>query len=274
MRVSVVIPVLNEEATIAQVVAACAADAPEEILVIDADSTDNTVDEAVRACSTVPGARVLNWREILPDIPPLVGKGESLWRGVAAATGDIVVFVDGDLRSAQPGLVSSLVQPFSDPEAGEHIQLVKARYTRTYHGGSGGGRVTELTAKPLLTALCPQALVDQPLAGEYAIRRTSACELPFIIDYGVEIGLLLDCVSRFGAESVQQVDLPARVHRNRPLAELAPMAQMVTNAVLARCCGLGTVTQRPPLHEVLTSPPKAGVTAAFGAGPARSRWRR
>ncbi|NLA56711.1 MAG: glucosyl-3-phosphoglycerate synthase [Corynebacterium humireducens] len=246
MRVSVVIPALNEEATVAGVVAAVRADGPHEILVIDADSTDATAREARDA-----GATVLNWREILPHIPTRPGKGESLWRGVAAATGDVVVFVDADLRQPAPGMVRALSAPFSDPG----VHLVKADYRRTFRGEpTGGGRVTELTAKPLLRALFPElGHINQPLAGEYALRRATALELPFTAGYGVEAGLLVDVARRHGPAAVTQVDLGVRRHRNRPLAELGPMADVVARTLLDRAgvAGNGDVDKREPLAGIL-----------------------
>lgn len=239
MKVSVVIPALNEERTVAHVVRACLADEPHEVLVIDADSYDETSAEAQAA-----GARVLNWREILPE-EPRPGKGESLWRGVAAAEGDIVVFIDADLESAAPGMVSALAEPFVDP----HVQMVKARYQRSFHGSpTGGGRVTELTAKPLLRQFFPElAHIDQPLGGEYALRRAAAVELPFVDGYGVEAGLLVDVAKRYGPHAVAEVDLGTRAHRNRPLEELAPMADVVARTILSRAGVIGAVPQRPPL---------------------------
>lgn len=239
MKVSVVIPALNEERTVAHVVRACLADEPHEVLVIDADSYDETAAEAQAA-----GARVLNWREILPE-EPRPGKGESLWRGVAAAEGDIVVFIDADLESAAPGMVSALAEPFVDP----HVQMVKARYQRSFHGSpTGGGRVTELTAKPLLRQFFPElAHIDQPLGGEYALRRAAAVELPFVDGYGVEAGLLVDVAKRYGPHAVAEVDLGTRAHRNRPLEELAPMADVVARTILSRAGVIGAVPQRPPL---------------------------
>lgn len=239
MRVSVVIPALNEAPTVAGVVAAVLADAPHEVLVIDADSTDRTAEEA-----TAAGATVLNWRAVLPEIPPQPGKGESLWRGVAAATGDIVVFIDADLERPVAGMVTALTTPFADPR----IHLVKADYRRTFRGQpTGGGRVTELTAKPLIRVLHPQlAHINQPLAGEYAVRRATALRLPFAAGYGVEAGLLLDVARLHGPTAVTQVDLGVRRHRNRPLAELASMADVVAATLLGR--GVGA---RPPLSDIL-----------------------
>lgn len=245
MKVSVVIPALNEEATVAGVVRAVLGDGPDEVLVIDADSTDRTVEQAAAA-----GATVLNWREILPDIPPRPGKGESLWRGVAAATGDVVVFIDADLRQPGSGMVGKLAAPFADPA----VHLVKADYQRTINGRpTGGGRVTELTAKPLLRALFPAlAHINQPLAGEYAIRRATALELPFTDGYGVEAGLLVDVAARHGASSVRQVDLGVRRHRNRPLEELGPMADVVAATLLEKAgAGAGGVGKRPALSGIL-----------------------
>ncbi|SDS21932.1 glucosyl-3-phosphoglycerate synthase [Corynebacterium timonense] len=238
MRVSVVIPALNEESTVAGVVETCLASCAEEVLVVDSDSTDATA-PAARAA----GARVLNWREIAPEIAPRPGKGEALWRGVLAARGDVVVFVDADVTSLRPEWVDKLAAPIAH---GAH--LVKASYSRGFEGRtSGGGRVTELTAKPLIRQLFPElSHIDQPLAGEYAIRRESALTLPFVAGYGVESGLLVDVATRFGPDAVTQVGLGVRMHRNRTLEELAPMADVVTRTLLARAGWAGAVEQRPP----------------------------
>ena len=240
MKISVIIPALNEASTVRGVVQAVAADNPYEIIVVDADSTDSTAEEAA------PHAH--NWRDILPHILPVPGKGESLWRGVAAASGDVVCFVDADLTNPSPGMVKALCQPLED------YVMVKASYARMIDGQpTGGGRVTELTAKPLIRALHPQlAHLDQPLAGEYAIRREAALELPFVAGYGVEAGLLVDVSTRWGGDSITQVELPPRAHRNKPLAELASMADTVAATLLQRA-GIDTPAypgHRQPLNSL------------------------
>ena len=227
-----VIPALNEEATVAGVVAKCLASRADEVIVIDSDSTDATAARADAA-----GARVVNWRDVDPR-EPWPGKGEALWRGVRAARGDVVVFVDADVTSLEPWWVDALAAPLDD----DTVHLVKASYTRQ----GAGGRVTELTAKPLLRALFPSIRVDQPLAGEYAIRRSTALSLPFVAGYGVEAGLLIDVAKQFGPHAVTQAELSPRTHRNRPLDELAGMADVVTRTILARAGAVADeVAERP-----------------------------
>ncbi|MBA1835492.1 glucosyl-3-phosphoglycerate synthase [Corynebacterium wankanglinii] len=221
MKVSVVIPALNEQDTVAGVVEQCLASSADEVLVVDPDSTDATAERAAAA-----GARVVPWREVDPR-EPWEGKGEALWRGVKAASGDVVVFVDADVTSLQPWWVDALAAPLQDST----VHLVKASYDRT----RAGGRVTELTAKPLLRACFPElAHIRQPLAGEYAIRRSTALRLPFVSGYGVEAGLLIDVASAHTPASIQQAQLSPREHRNRPLTQLAPMADVVARTILAR----------------------------------------
>ncbi|KAA8720963.1 glucosyl-3-phosphoglycerate synthase [Corynebacterium spheniscorum] len=234
-RVSVIIPALNESDTIAAVIDAIANDNPGEILVIDADSVDRTALIAAQH-----GATVLNWREILAE-EPWPGKGESLWRGVAAANGEIIVFIDADLKNPQPGMVKALAQPLLEDSS---LHMVRATYRRTFRGQpTGGGRVTELTARPLLKLLYPElSHITQPLGGEYALRRTTATLVPFVAGYGVEVGLLLDIAQRFGPESIVEVDLGVRSHRNKTLAELAPMAEIVARTILSRTLS----NQNPP----------------------------
>jgi glucosyl-3-phosphoglycerate synthase len=149
-----------------------------------------------------------------------------------AATGDIVVFVDADVRNFGAHFVSGLVGPLvADPS----MVLVKGMYRRPGNGGAGGGRVTELLARPLLRRLAPElAFVRQPLAGETAVRRAALDGMALEPGYGVEIGMLLDVARRYGAGAITQVDLGERIHRNRPLDELAGQADEVLAAVLSR----------------------------------------
>lgn len=240
MKVSVVIPALNEEATVAGVVTAARASCASEVIVVDSDSTDNTA-----AVARDAGATVLNWKDIAPDIPVRPGKGEALWRGVRAATGDVVVFLDADVTTVEPEWVDKLAGEF----ASKHVQLVKATYRRTLDGvDHGGGRVTELTAKPLLNLLFPEIpALEQPLAGEYAIRRDAALSLPFVAGYGVEVGLLIDIATAYGPNAITQVNLGVKTHRNRPLAQLAGMSDIVARTILNRAGVADTaVKEREP----------------------------
>lgn len=247
-RVSVVIPTLNEEAHIGAVVESVVpyvGGLVDEVIVIDSASRDNTVEHAITA-----GATVRQLAEVLPDVPVRLGKGESLWRGVAASRGDIIVFMDGDLRRPDPRYVPWLVAPLlldnagatgtatnvSDAEMPACIDMVKGFYRRPLGDTEdGGGRVTELVARPLLASLCPEArFLIQPLGGEYAIRRHVAERVPFAAGYGVEIGLIMDVVSLWGADHICQVNLGVREHRNRPLHELGGMSREVTDTVLRK----------------------------------------
>ncbi|MDK8797606.1 glucosyl-3-phosphoglycerate synthase [Corynebacterium sp. MSK044] len=240
MKVSVVIPALNEEATVAGVVTAARASCASEVIVVDSDSTDNTA-----AVARDAGATVLNWKAIAPDIPVRPGKGEALWRGVRAATGDVVVFLDADVTTVEPEWVDKLAGEF----ASKHVQLVKATYRRTLDGvDHGGGRVTELTAKPLLNLLFPEIpALEQPLAGEYAIRRDAALSLPFVAGYGVEVSLLIDIATAYGPNAITQVNLGVKTHRNRPLAQLAGMSDIVARTILSRAGVADTaVEEREP----------------------------
>ncbi|MEZ2122288.1 MULTISPECIES: glucosyl-3-phosphoglycerate synthase [unclassified Corynebacterium] len=245
--VSVVIPALNEEETVADVVAAVSADAPGEILVIDSGSTDRTIARAREA-----GAMVLTREAALPDVAVRPGKGEVLWRGTAAARGSVVVFIDADLVDPVPGMVRALCAPFVD----SRVQLVKGDHRRPLgDDDDGGGRVTTLTARPLLRALNPELVhIRQPLTGEYAIRRSTAVELPFVSGWGVEAGLLLDVSARFGPDSVTSVDLGVRRHRNKSTGDLEPVADAVVATILSRngvIPGHGCIVpERPPLSTL------------------------
>ena len=232
--VSVCIPARNEAATIAPIVQTihrelvAATHLVDEIVVLDHTSTDGTA-----AIARAAGARVVSANDTLAAYGPAVGKGDVLWRSLAAARGDVIVWLDADLESFTSDYVTRLLGPLLLDDS---VAMVRATYNRTLNGQAAeGGRVTELTARPALKLLFPHlAHVRQPLGGEYAIRRDVAEAVPFEIDYGVEIGLLIDVAERFGAASITQVDLGARVHRNRPLAELHDQAGEVLRAILTR----------------------------------------
>jgi len=272
--VSVVLPALNEEATVADVIASVhplLGTLVDELVVIDSGSTDRTVEVSLAA-----GARVVRRTEVLTELEPLPGKGEVLWRSLAATTGDLLVFLDSDLIDPDPAFVPALLGPMLlEPD----IHLVKGFYRRPLStedaGGSGGGRVTELMARPLLSALRPELSgVIQPLSGEYAGTRELLEAVPFASGYGVEIGLLLDAHGIVGLPGIAQVNLGVRRHRNQPLHALGVMARQILGTALARCgmlpAAAGALTQfvqvagewvpdtagvlvadRPPMRELL-----------------------
>ncbi|WP_072806837.1 glucosyl-3-phosphoglycerate synthase [Rhodococcoides yunnanense] len=233
--VSVVLPALNEEATVAGVVHSIAPHVGglvDELIVLDSGSVDATASEARRA-----GARVVGREEAVPELVPRPGKGEVLWRSLAVTTGDFVVFVDSDLLEPSPEFVPSLLGPLL---LESNIRLVKGCYRRPLRADGvasrgGGGRVTELVARPLLSALRPElAGVLQPLGGEYAATRELLTSIPFAPGYGVEIGILLDTYHRHGTEGIGQVDLGVREHRNRPTSELAVMSRQIVATMFDR----------------------------------------
>lgn len=226
LRISVCIPARNEATTIGGVVSSVvdALDRPDplvdEVVVVDDGSADATGDIAAAL-----GARVVR-RDGKP------GKGAALAEALRVASGDIAVFLDADVRNFDLHFVTALVEPLL---AAEGLVLVKGTYRRPAVDGAGGGRVTELLARPLLRRLFPElAFLRQPLAGEVAVRRGALAGLVLEPGYGVEIGMLIDVARRFGPAAIAQVDLGERIHRNRPLAELAGQADEVLAAVLSR----------------------------------------
>jgi glucosyl-3-phosphoglycerate synthase len=234
--ISVVLPALNEAATVGPVIETIVpmlGGLVDELIVLDSGSTDDTESRALAA-----GARVVHREEALPQIPPQPGKGEALWRSLAATTGDFIVFIDSDLIDPDPMFVPRLVGPLLTADG---IQLVRGFYRRPLKVGdaedaNGGGRVTELVARPLLAALRPElGYVLQPLGGEYAGTRELLTSVPFAPGYGVEIGLLVDTYDRYGLDAIAQVNLGVRTHRNRPLSELGPMSRQIIATLLTRC---------------------------------------
>jgi glucosyl-3-phosphoglycerate synthase len=231
-RVSVVIPARDEEETIEAIVSSidrlCVADLGivREIVVVDGGSSDRTAERARRA-----GAKVVDQRRVLPDVEEMTGKGDALWKGLAVTGGDPVVFVDADIMDFDPAWVVALAAPLVLD--GETV-LAKACYERPTDDG-GGGRVTELLARPLLNAFWPDlARIVQPLAGEYAGRRHVLEGVRFVSGYGVEFGLLVDIASHHGAGSIAQVDLGTRTHAHQSLTALGRMAAEILSVAASR----------------------------------------
>jgi glucosyl-3-phosphoglycerate synthase len=233
--VAVVVPARNEEATVGRVASAIYLDLVrhcglvDELVVVDDGSTDATAERARAA-----GARVLPSASPARDGSPVsLGKGGAMRRGLAETSSELVVFLDADVTNLRSCFVTGLLGPLL---CRADFRLVKGAYLRPIEGSAtGGGRVTELVAKPLLSLLHPSLVgVEQPLAGETAAPR-DVLELVGLADgYGVEIALLIDVAERFGAEAIAQVDLGSRAHRNRSLGELAFQAREVMASALYR----------------------------------------
>ncbi len=234
--VSVVLPALDEESTVGAIVEVVRRELIEglpvplvdELVVVDSGSADRTAEVAAKA-----GARVVHRDEILPRVPALPGKGEVLWRSLLATDGDIVCFVDADLRDFSASFVSGIVGPLlTDPD----VHFVKAMYDRPLGDAPGqGGRVTELVARPLLNLHWPQlAGFVQPLGGEYAVRRSLLERLPFPVGYGVELGLLVDALHTVGLDALAQVDVGVRLHRHQDGQALGRMAAAIYRTAQVR----------------------------------------
>ncbi|MFF0543095.1 glucosyl-3-phosphoglycerate synthase [Nocardia thailandica] len=207
-RVSVVLPTRDDETTVAGVLASVRpllGGLVDELLVVDAGSADRTVARARAA-----GALVYTREEALPEVPPRPGRGEVLWRSLAVATGDLVVFLGADLAQPNPDLVPALLAPLlTDPG----IQLVKGCY-RPGPVATGGERIDQLVARPLLSALAPAlAEVTEPLGSEYAATRALLTSIPFAAGDGADLGVLVDCWQRYGPGAVAQADLGDPVPR-------------------------------------------------------------
>ncbi len=234
--VAVILPALNEAQTVGQIVNTLRTELlgslVDDLVVLDSGSTDATA-----AVAKEHGARVVALDEVFPALPPLRGKGEAMWRALAATSAEVVVFIDADLRSFSADYVRGLLGPlFADPQ----VALVKAVYERPLVQGesvvpAGGGRVTELVARPLLNLYWPQlAGVIQPLAGEYAARRSLLERLPFPVGYGMEFAMLVDTAELLGVDAIAQVDLGVRLHRHQDERRLGLMAAQIMQAALRR----------------------------------------
>lgn len=241
----------------------------DELVVIDGASRDDTAVAAARA-----GARV-----VLHEPP---GKGAALRRGVEVTTGDLVAFVDADVLDPDPWLAIGTLAPLLSDGA---VRLVKSAAQRSWRGATGvgsegaggtadgGGRVTELTVRPLLALLWPQlAHVAQPLAGEYAADRALLESLPFETGYGVELGLLLDTVRLHGPRAIAQVDLGVRGHEHQPLEALGRMAAELLLVVMDRLAIEGRALPGPMATDALLLPrPERGADGRLRSGSTEIR---
>ena len=238
LTISLGLPALNEEETIRNIIRTIKSrlidNCPllDEIVLIDSNSTDDTVKIA-----TDEGVPVFKHPEILPEYGSYRGKGEALWKSLHVLKGNLIVWIDTDIKNIHPGFVFGLVGPLlKEP----NIQYVKGFYRRPIRVGeklsaSGGGRVTELTARPFLNLFYPELSgIVQPLAGEYAGRREILERVPFFTGYGVETGLLIDIYNSLGQSAIAQVDLGERIHRNQALPALSQMSFAIIQVFIQR----------------------------------------
>jgi glucosyl-3-phosphoglycerate synthase len=252
LTLSVCLPARDEEATVGHIVATVRrtlmeeVDLIDEVVVLDDGSTDSTA-----AVASWEGARVVAADSVLPETGPGSGKGNAMWKTLDAAEGDILCWLDADIRNFGAHFVTGLLGPMlTQPD----VAFVKGFYRRPLHDQPhGGGRVTELMARPLISTLFPQlARFVQPLSGEYAGRRDLLETLPFVEGWGVELALLIDIVERYGLTCTAQVDLGVREHRNRTLAELGPQATAILVTALRRA---GLASDRAAIAELVRYSP-------------------
>lgn len=270
--VSVCLPARNEARTIGPILRALEPlrdnGLIDQLVVVD-DSTDGTADIARGL-----GAEVYDQGTLMPELGPFLGKGDALWRSLSVLRGDLVCFLDADSECFGAHFAYGLLGPLVHQEG---ISFVKGYYRRPFRLGDtilpdGGGRVTELTARPLLSLFYPElAGIHQPLAGEIAARRELLETLPFAAGYGVDIGLLLDAYGAVGLEGLAQVDLEVRQNAHQSLRDLGPMAFAVLHAVSVRLEREGRL--RGPLPLSFATPddrPDAKATSSLERPPHRT----
>ena len=234
--VSVCVPAREEAATIGRIVETLVdlreRGVLDQVLVVDAGSRDGTADISANA-----GAEVVQQDSLLPEFGEVLGKGDAMWRSLSVLRGEVVCFLDGDSEDFGPHFACGMIGPIVCERG---ISYVKGFYRRPFRLGEtaaaeGGGRVTELTARPLLNLFYPElAGFRQPLAGEIAARRALLETLPLSTGYAVEIAMLIDAYTAAGLDALAQVDLDVRQNRHQPLSKLGPMAYAVLRAVADR----------------------------------------
>ncbi len=238
VTISIGLPALNEEETVGKVIetlkTALMDDLPlvDEIVLIDSHSTDQTI-----AIAQAAGVPTYVHQDLLPEVGAVAGKGEALWKSLYVLKGDIIVWVDTDITNIHPRFIYGLLGPLLKHP---HVQYVKGFYQRPMLVGDkvqvgGGGRVTELVARPLLNLFYPELSgIIQPLSGEYAGRRSALEQIPFFSGYGVETGLLIDLLEKCGLDAIAQTDLEVRIHHNQPLVGLSKMSFAILQVFVAR----------------------------------------
>jgi len=254
LKISLCLPTLNEEKTIAKEIVIMKSELMirypllDELVVIDSDSTDKT-----REIARSYGADVYNASEILPDLEQFKGKGENLWKALYVTKGDIIVYLDADIKNIHHRFAYALLGPLI---LFDNIKYVKAFYDRPIAIGkskirpTGGGRVTELVVRPLFSLFFPELTqILQPLSGEYAGFREIFEEIPFPIGYGVETSMILDIYEKWGLDVIAQVDLDRRIHRNQDTRALGKMAFVILMTFINRKRKLGLIDLKEDLFN-------------------------
>jgi glucosyl-3-phosphoglycerate synthase len=229
---------LNEEKTVGRVIRTAKKNLMEdiplldEIVLVDSNSTDRT-----REIARAEGIPVYIHQELLPELSPRDGKGEALWKSLFVTSGDILLWIDTDIVNIHPRFIYGVLGPLLQ---NPHIQFVKGFYRRPLKVGDkteaeGGGRVTELIARPFINLFYPELSgIIQPLSGEYGARRTFLEQVSFFSGYGVETGLLIDAYEKHGLSAIAQVDLLERIHHNQELEALGKMSFVILQAFLRK----------------------------------------
>lgn len=257
LKISLCLPTLNEEKTIAKEIVIMKSELVtrypllDEIIVIDSGSEDRTLEIASEF-----GADVYEADSILPDLEKCRGKGENLWKALYVTRGDIIVYLDADIKNIHHRFAYGLIGPLLTNDT---IKYSKAFYDRPIATGktdirpTGGGRVTELVIRPLFSLFFPELTqILQPLSGEYAGFRELFEKVPFPIGYGIETSLIMDICENWGLDVIAQVDLDKRVHRNQDTRALGKMAFVIMETFLTRLEKLGRIElKKELLHQMI-----------------------